>query len=146
MILTVHDGLDLVYWTEDKRPFILGGVDEAKPSTTQAGRGHDLPQSEALLALALAELPLGGKRDAHFRRGILLSSNVAAHLIPLTLAPLKGEYCQSSPGPQREVAQGHLGVAGESEGKAGLQAHRPQAHHLLDCIVRHLLWNNLEQA
>lgn len=67
VILTVHDGVDLVYWTEDKRPLIFGGVDEAKPSTTQGGRGHDLLQREALLALTLAELPLGGKWDAHFR-------------------------------------------------------------------------------
>lgn len=142
----MHDGVDLVYWTEHKGPFTHGGVDEAKPSAAQAGRGHDLPQSEALLTFTLSELPLGRKWDTHFRRGLLLTLNVAAHLSLRTLMSLNREHGQSSLCPQCEVTNGHLGAADESEGKAGIQAHRPQTHHLLHCAIRHLLWNHLEQT
>lgn len=144
-MLTAHDAVDLVHWAEDQGPFTLGGVHEAKLSTAQVRRGHDLHQSEALLAFTFPELPMGRKWDTQFRRGFLLSSNVAAHLILLALMPLNGEHRQSSLGPQSEIAHGNLGAAGESEGKAGFQAHGPQAHHLLECTVRHLLQNNLEQ-
>lgn len=137
--------MDLVYWTEDKGLFTFGGVDKVKPSTTQAGRGHNLLQSEAFLVLTFTELPLKRKRDAHFGRGSLLSFDVAAHLILLTLVLLSGDHCQSSPGTQREIVKGHLGVVGESEGKAGFQAYRPQAYHFLNCVVWHCLWNDLKQ-
>lgn len=64
-ILTVHDGLDPVYWAEDNWSFPHGGVDETKPLTAQAWRGHDLLQSEALLALAHMEFSSARKRDAY---------------------------------------------------------------------------------
>lgn len=66
VILTVHDGLDLVYRSEDEWLVTFGGVDEAKLSTAKAWRGHDFLQSKALLALTLLKLPPVSKRDAHF--------------------------------------------------------------------------------
>lgn len=145
-ILTGHNGVNFIYWTEDKGICIFGGVHESKSSTSQAGWGHDLPQRVALLALTLIKLSMAGKRDTHFSWDFLLPLNKAADLTLLCLTLLNGEYSQSSPSPQCETTKSHPGMAGKGEGEAGFQAYRPQAHHLFHRTVWHLLWNNLEHA
>lgn len=147
-ILTVHDGVHLIYGAEDEGPFAHGGVDETEPSTAEEGRGHDLLQGETLLALTFSELSLSGEGNTHFCRGFLLPLNMAANLILLTLTLTRpyGEHRQNFPSTNCEVFDGQFRAAGEGEGEAGFEAHGPQAHHLLHRAVRHLIWDNFEQA
>lgn len=146
VILTVHDGLDLINWTQDKDPLTLGGLNEAKSSTAQARRSHDLLQGVAFLTLAFRKFASRRQRNAHLSWSLRLAFYMATHQILFTVMLLDREHGQGFAGPQLQTAEGHLGVAGEGKRKGIIQAHRPQTQHLLDWCVRHLLRDHFEQS
>lgn len=116
--LTVHDSVDLIDRRENQGMLAHAAVDKMKPSSTQGRQGHDVSQAEALLTVTFTELPTAREGDEHLRRRLLLSLDLAAQPVLIPLMPVHGEHCQNSPGPQREIVECHLGLAGEGEGEA----------------------------